>query len=72
MKCHNLLKTKKEFQHLPFVLNILMVWKRLKEEKTHIFLYAYIQLTLHALTDTAQIQDDPPPADSISSLRGLS
>ena len=30
-------KTKKEFQHVPFMLNILLVLERLKDEKAHVF-----------------------------------
>ena len=45
---------------LPFMLNILLVCKRLKEERAYIYFsfifYMYIQLTLQTLTDTAQIQ----------------
>ena len=50
------------------MLNILLVCKRLKEEKAHMYIFFYTQFTLQTLTDTTQIQDDPPPVDFISSL----
>ena len=33
------------------------------------FFYTYIQFTLQTLTETTQIQEDPLPADSISSIK---
>ena len=42
----------------------MIVWKRLKEEKVHVFFYlffyTYIQFTLQTLADTTQIQDNTP------------
>ena len=54
------------------MLNILLVFKRLKEEKAHLFfLYIYSICITDSDRHETQILDGPPPADSISSLRGL-